>query len=233
MAKHGQKPAPIALNWQSVENVPDAFHLGTTVSYWRKKGLWWAMRKVGSGAETKVETKKFRGPAPAKAWAEEFAREAARKKMELRERKAAVKQAAKDAAIEARKRLTWGRMPAGNRQLGKDQVWVMKSPALRTNQVLIVEVRKTTVVVLVRKGEEPWGKAPRDVRMSTGLTRLYRYIGQLGEPEGQGEDPAEDLVREPALELDPAPTSGGRPGRAQLDRRPMEMAPWLFPDVTL
>lgn len=230
MVMRGQKPAPTALNWQPVENVPDAFHLGTTASYWRKKGLWWAMRKVGSGAETKVESKKFRGPAPAKAWAEEFALEAAQKKQELRAKKLAAKQAVKDAAIEAKKRLTWGRMPAGDRQLAKDQIWAMKSRALRTNQVLIVEVRKTTVVVLVRKGEEPWDKAPRDVRMSTGLTRLYRYVGTQGEPEGQGGDLQEDLVPQAAPAPDPGP-AGGRRGRAQADRRPMEMAPWLFPDL--
>lgn len=230
MVKRGQQPAPIALNWKAVENVPDAFHLGTTASYWRKKGLWWAMRKVGTGAETKIETKKFRGPGPAKAWAEEFALEAAEKKMELRVRKLAAKQAARDAEIEARKRLTWGRMPVGGRQLGKDQIWAMKSRALRANQVLIVEIRKTTVVVLTRKGEEPWDKAPRDVRMSTGLTRLYRYVGQLGEPAGQGEDLPEVPIQAVAQELEPAFAPRGRRGRAQVDRRPMEMAPWLFPD---
>ena len=226
MAKHGKKPAPTSLNWQAVENVPDAFHLGTVASYWRKKGLWWAMRKVGSGAESKTETKKFRGPAPAKAWAEEFALEAAKKKLELREQRLAAKQAVKDAAAEARKRLTWGRMPLGERQLGVDQVWAMKSQARCENQILVVEIRKTTVLVLTRRGEEPWDPTKRDVRVIEAVTRLYRFVGMKGERLLQ---PGEELPPVPVPALEPIPAVVSKRGRARRDAAaPTDEAPWLF-----
>lgn len=154
--------------WKPVDGLEDYYTLTKAVSCWRKGRRWYATRP-GVTPEEGLLVERFRSKRAAMAWAEEDVMrrwDQALEKDRLRAQMAATG--------------TWGEVPVNDRMLTEGQIWGLKNPRLHTHQVKIMDVRKETVVVLVREMGEPWGD--RDVRGIQDLLRLYRYIGRAGDP---------------------------------------------------
>lgn len=152
--------------------MPSLFRCGKA-SYWHGIKGWWADR--GNGEDMGGP---FRGPRIAQAWAEGPLRAEFERQEQVREEKRQTRQAAQEQREEAKARRTWGDAPADARGLSVGQIWAMKQEAFKGRQVLILEIRKTSVVVLTRaQPKERWKHANRDVREARGLLRVYRLVG--------------------------------------------------------
>jgi hypothetical protein len=164
--------------WVPFPEMPQAFFLvgskGTL--YWRGSKGWWAQRPDSDGMV---------GPFPrdhqARKWAEEPARLAHEQKLQATLARAA----AREAAAERAQAKTWGTLPPGEREFRPGQVWGMKQEAHRDHQVLILHLRKESVLVLVRSEKSPWRTCPQDVRSHHALLHLYRYQGEAKIPKGK------------------------------------------------
>lgn len=162
------KPPRFKPDWQPVVGCESAFRLGNHGSYWKGKKGWWASRKGDENIKGP-----FRGPNQARQWVEEPLREIHAKRVE----NFLGRQQDRLAEAEAKVRRTWGELAPEERVLQPGQVWAMKDPAYPDRQLLLVSIRKDTVVALVRAGEAPWSQSKRDVRAIQGIPRLYRLIG--------------------------------------------------------
>ena len=61
----------------------------------------------------------------------------------------------------------------------------MKQEAFRDHQVLILQLRKQSVLALVRSDKTRWRACPQDVRSNHALLHLYRYQGEAKIPRGK------------------------------------------------
>ena len=64
----------------------------------------------------------------------------------------------------------------------------MKQEAFREHQVLIVQLRKQSVLALIRSDKKPWRACPQDVRSNHALLHLYHYKKEAKIPKSK--DPA-------------------------------------------
>jgi hypothetical protein len=144
--------------------------------YWRGTKGWWAQRPGSDGM-----VGPFSRDHQARKWAEEPDRLAQEQKVQADIAKAANKEA------QAEKVLTniWGSLPPDERKLRPGQVWGMKQEAFKDHQVLILQLRKESVLALVRSDKKPWGVCPQDVRSNHALLHLYRYQGEVKIPKGK------------------------------------------------
>lgn len=170
------KQAPFI--WTPVPGFPSLFRC-QGAAYWKGMKGWWA--DPGDG----VPCGPFRGPRIAQACAEEQLR------AKLAERKAKAQAKAEEVSArrklreEAKARETWGKVPADERHLAPGQRWSLKQLYREAHEILILEVRKTTVVVLARSDGRPWSKAERDTRSLGTVPRLYRLLGTAKLPRRQ------------------------------------------------
>ena len=173
-----QTPAPYKPEWVPFPGMHQAFSLvgskGTL--YWRGTKGWWAQRP---GSEGMVGP--FSRDHQARKWAEEPARLAHEQKVQADIAKAADKEAEAEKVLKN----IWGSLPQGERQLRPGQVWGMKQEAFKDHQVLILQLRKQSVLALVRSDKKPWGVCQQDVRSNHALMHLYRYQGEAKIPKGK------------------------------------------------
>jgi hypothetical protein len=155
--------------WQCLDGLSKAFTWGKKASYWKGTKGWWAKREG-----TAAMGGPFKTPKQAREWAEEPFR------AEFEEGQQFARQLAEErnAQVEAKARQTWGELPPEERVLRPGQIWQMKQEKFQDRQVLILDVRKDTVVVQARSGEIPWEECLRDTRSIPGVLRLYRYLGR-------------------------------------------------------
>lgn len=172
----GRRQETFKAEWIPFDGMPKAFSLvgakGTL--YWRGKVGWWAQRPGTSGMQGP-----FSRDYEARRWAEEPLRQAFERKAQARADKAAAQEAQREAALAS----TWGALPPEARKLRPGQVWAMKAEAFQEHLVLIVELRKESVLALVRSDRKPWGICPKDVRSHHALLHLYRYQGEAKVPK--------------------------------------------------
>lgn len=168
------------------------FQWGRKAAYWKGKKGWWASRQDVEGIKGP-----FRTPGAAQKWAEEpfreqhrqaqvKARDEALKTQEGRKAKRAAQQARVAELAqerEVRELATWKGLPVELRKVGPGQVWAMRDPRFEQHQILVVEVKKTIVVVLARDARAtPWrGRSPESRTLSH-LPRLYRLVGTAKVP---------------------------------------------------
>ena len=173
-----QTPAPYKPEWVPFQGMHQAFSLvgskGTL--YWRGTKGWWAQRPGSDGM-----VGPFSRDHQARKWAEEPARLAHEQKVQADLAKAANKEAEAEKVL----RNIWGSLPPGERKLRPGQVWGMKQEAFKDHQVLILQLRKESVLALVRSDKKPWGVCPQDVRSNHALLHLYRYQGEAKIPKGK------------------------------------------------
>jgi hypothetical protein len=176
MAK--QKPAPYKPEWVPFQGMHQAFSLvgskGTL--YWRGTKGWWAQRPGSDGM-----VGPFSRDHQARKWAEEPDRLAHEQKVQADLAKAANKEAEAEKALKN----IWGSLPPSERKLRPGQVWGIKQEAFKDHQVLILQLRKESVLALVRSDKKPWGVCPQDVRSNHALLHLYRYQGEAKIPKGK------------------------------------------------
>lgn len=174
MAKHGN--AAHNLEWEPMDGLPKAFTLkgepGT--SYWKGNKGWWASRKGTKGIQGP-----FKGSALARTWAEEPFLEKARARAAKTEERKAARQAARE---EAQIKIWGSQLHPEERRLAKGQIWVMRHPKFPTHQILIMDVRKDSVVALIRSDDTPWKNCPHDVRSHHAILRLYRFVSIESRP---------------------------------------------------
>jgi hypothetical protein len=144
--------------------------------YWRGTKGWWAQRPGSDGM-----VGPFSRDHQARKWAEEPARLA----HELKRQADAAKLATEAARAEEVQGRTWGSLPPAERQLRPGQVWAMKQEAHQNHQVLILQLRKESVLALIRSDKKPWGACPQDVRSNHALLHVYRYLGVAKLPKGK------------------------------------------------
>ncbi len=174
-------PAPYRPEWIPFPGMQQAFSLvgskGTL--YWRGTKGWWAQRP---GSEGMVGP--FSRDHQARKWAEEPAREAHAQKVQAAQAKAA----RRSAEAEQVQLNTWGVLPPAERKLCPGQVWGMKQESFQDHQLLILQLRKESVLALIWSGKKPWGLCPQDVRSHHAILRLYRYQGEAKIPKGKARD---------------------------------------------
>ena len=162
--------------WSAVPGFPSLFRCDGA-AYWKGGKGWWADQGDG------VNHGPFRGPRLAQSCAEEQlrAKQAEREaKAQLRAEQKTARQAARE---DEKARETWGTVSAADRRLAPGQRWSMKQLYLESNEILILEVRKKTVVVLARADGRPWSRAERDTRSLGTVPRLYRLLGTARIPK--------------------------------------------------
>ena len=173
-----QRPAPFKPEWVPFPGMRNAFSLvgfkGTL--YWRGTKGWWAQRPGSDGM-----VGPFSRDHQARKWAEEPARLA----HDLKVKATLAKLAAKAAETEKAQVSIWGSLPASERKLRPGQVWGMKQEAFKDHQVLILQLRKQSVLALVRSDKTRWRACPQDVRSNHALLHLYRYQGEAKIPRGK------------------------------------------------
>jgi hypothetical protein len=181
---------PFTAAWLQIG--PSLFQWGKLAAYWKGAKGWWASRKGYEGIQGP-----FRTPGAAQRWAEEPFREAhrtrelaAREKLaESKEKKAAQKaakherEAAHAQAREAQALVTWKGLLAEARVVRSGQVWALRDSRHATQQILVVEVKKTIAVVLARPDKgTPWKGLSREPRTLSHLPKLYRLVGTAKVP---------------------------------------------------
>ncbi len=144
--------------------------------YWKGTKGWWAQRPGSNGM-----VGPFSRDYQARKWAEEPARLGHEKKVQA----AAAKIAAQAAQKEELQRSTWGTLTPGERKFRPGQVWAMKQAAFKEHQVLILQLRKQSVLALIRSEKKPWRACPQDVRSNHALLHLYRYKREAKIPRGK------------------------------------------------
>ncbi len=155
-------------DWRPIEGLQKGFQLGSHGSVWKGAKGWWASRK----GEENIQ--RFKGPNQAKAWVEEPLRIA----HEARMAKVAARHEERSARAEEKALRTWGDVTPEDRVLQPGQVWALKDPAYPDRQLLVLGVRKDTVVALTRVDGTPWSGCKRDVRSIESVPRLYRLVGR-------------------------------------------------------
>ena len=173
-----RKPVPYKPEWVPFHGMQQAFSLvgakGTL--YWKGTKGWWAQRPGSNGM-----VGPFSREHQARKWAEEPARLAYEQKVQA----ATAKMAAKDAKKEELQRSTWGALPPGERKLRPGQVWAMKQEAFKDHQLLILQLRKKSVLALIRSDKKPWRVCARDVRSNHALMHIYRYTKEAKIPKNK------------------------------------------------
>jgi hypothetical protein len=144
--------------------------------YWRGTKGWWAQRPGSNGMV---------GPFSRDHQARKWAEEPARLTHEQKTQAALAKAAAKEAEAEKTLASIWGALPPDERKFRAGQVWGMKQEAHRHHQVLILQLRKQSVLALIRSDNRPWGVCPQDVRSHHALLHLYHYLGEAKLPKGK------------------------------------------------
>jgi hypothetical protein len=61
----------------------------------------------------------------------------------------------------------------------------MKQEAHKDHQVLILQLRKQSVLALIRSNKQRWSTCPQDVRSNHALLHSYRYQGEAKIPRGK------------------------------------------------
>lgn len=155
------------LPWTRVEGSESAFRLDKDTAYWKGQRGWWAQRP---GASTIAGP--FKGSRLAREWAEEPHLEPIKKKLAEK----ADREAARSARQEEVQAGIWGTLPPDQRQFQAGQVWAMKHPRYQDREALILDLRKDSVLALVRSGSVPWKDCEKDVRSHRALLHLYRFL---------------------------------------------------------
>ena len=157
--------------WIPFDGMAQAFSLrgAVTTLYWKGRAGWWAQR----AGDTKIH-----GPFSREHQARKWAEEPSRIAFEKRILDAAARDAAREAKEEQVQVNIWGSLPTAERKLRAGQIWGMKAKAHESHQILIVDIRKGSVLALVRSGKRPWGICVTDVRSNHALLHLYRYLGE-------------------------------------------------------
>ena len=176
-----RKPVLYKPEWVPFGGMQQAFSLvgakGTL--YWKGTKGWWAQRPGSNGMV---------GPFSRDHQARKWAEEPARLEFEQKAQAATAKMAAREAKREELQRSVWGALAPEERKLRPGQVWAMKQEAFREHQVLIVQLRKQSVLALIRSDKKPWRACPQDVRSNHALLHLYHYKKEAKIPKSK--DPA-------------------------------------------
>jgi hypothetical protein len=171
------RPSPFQAPWTCTNEAMPCWQWGKRAAVWKAKKGWWASREGFEGIQGP-----FRSMKQAQGWAEAPWRE-------KHEARAAAKSEAAEgraAALRAKEEATWGGLPEGERKVAPSQVWALRDGRLAGYEVLVVEVKRATAGVLVRRSQgEPWKDAPREVRTLATLPRLYRLVGTTKVPKGR------------------------------------------------
>ena len=173
-----RRSAPYKPEWVPLDGMAEAFALvgSKGAVCWRGRKGWWAQRP---GSE--IAHGPFSRNHQARKWAEEPARLAFEKERE----DAANKAADKKAKAEVAQKKIWGDLSPEERKLRPGQIWAMKAAGHQDHQVLIVDLRKQSVLALVRANKRPWGVCSQDVRSNHALLHLYRYVGEAKIPKAK------------------------------------------------
>ena len=167
---------PLRLKWEPIDGV-EGFALGTAGKVWKGSKGWWASRKGVAAIQGP-----FRGYRLAQTWVEEPMAEAERLWAEAKASNEKIKSQNKTSALDTKLAKTWGTLKDGDRELLAGQVWEHKSAKI-TREALIVEIRRETLVALVRTDEAtPWKEAARDTLDPAGFLRVYRFKGTASLP---------------------------------------------------